>query len=212
LLKKSLNQSLVLLPNFSRYLATRIAYNFQDQNLLIKTGNLLFLSESRFRVLLRIIVSAGVGLLGGLASTLPYGILLLLATYDLSDSCIYRCDKYFEHLPKNDVPVKVYTEKVESRGQLIITNSEEPVEIYIPDVSKPLIKKTEASVETCKTDSQVRTNKKYKKLKKPAKMVKFSEFRKTDPVLSKFNDQNLEEPYIPQQNCKISEAIREDLD
>lgn len=50
----------------------------------------------------------------------------------------------------------------------------------------------------------MKTTKTYTKDPKKAKQVNFSDFRKTDPVLSSFKD--LEEPYIPQKICPIDDV------
>ena len=43
----------------------------------------------------------------------------------------------------------------------------------------------------------------YKRSRKKARTVKFSEFKKTDPVLSQFKD--LPEPDVPQKSCRIND-------
>ena len=44
----------------------------------------------------------------------------------------------------------------------------------------------------------------FKRSKRKAKLVKFSDFRKTDPVLAKYTI--LEPEYVPQEQCKLTQA------
>ena len=48
------------------------------------------------------------------------------------------------------------------------------------------------------TKGELESNQRYKRDRCQPKEVKFIDFQKSDPVLSRFRDQNLEEPYIHQ--------------
>ena len=108
--------------------------------------------------------------------------------------CGYTCDGYFEHLPKDQL-VKVFAEK--PTGQAVITGNDgaRSVEIYVP--SKTSDKLTDSCSEG------VKITKIYEKSRKKAREVKFSDFRKTDAILSAFTD--LEEPYVPQKVCPVND-------
>ena len=78
----------------------------------------------------------------------------------------------------------------ENKQVAIYTPASKEVEVTLNGNAEPVVKKT------------------YKKIPKKAKQVKFSDFRKTDPELSKFNKQELVEPSIPQNKCKALEAMK----
>lgn len=195
------NQSLVLTPNMMRFLALKLIKN--DQDLVVQIGNVVLSSTSRLRLGARLAGSAVIGLITGFVSCLPYAILLMIMYFDATEHCGYRCDEYFEQLPKTS-PISI--ESPQSSGHIAITdnasNSNCPVEVYNP------VENSESKHVTVTNDGQKRvttttTTKTYKRSRKPFKQVNFSEFKNTDPVLSRFNDNNLsqDEPEIPQNRC-----------
>ena len=186
------NESLVLTPNMMRFLALKILNNSNKSSLVTKVGNIVVLSDNRVRLVNRVVGSAVIGFVTGLMTSISYGILLMLLYFDNTANSVYRCDDYFEHLPK-DQPVKVFAEK--PTGQLVIAGNDDArsVEIYVPS-------KTSDKVTTSSDEKVTRT---YEKSRKKAKVVKFSDFRKTDEVLSAFND--LEEPSVPQNGCPVND-------
>lgn len=56
---------------------------------------------------------------------------------------------------------------------------------------------------TVNANGELEETKIYNKARTKAKQVNFSDFKKTDPVLSKFD--GLEEPIVPQRFCPIDD-------
>jgi hypothetical protein len=192
--EKLKNESLVITPNMIRFLALNLLS--KDQTLIVKIGNVVVSSNNRVRLLTRFLGTAVIGFVGGLIASAPYAIFMAVVYFDQTTNCGYDCDAYFEHLPK-EVPVNIYAEQ--SAGNLIIAenNDARQVEIYIPSGEKVIY------TNICKKPvTSVTRN--YKPSRKKAKEVKFSEFQKTDPVLSQFKD--LVEPQIPQKPCLASDV------
>ena len=187
------DESLVLTPNTIRFLALRLLNT--DSSLIAKIGNVVVSSDNRVRLLTRVAASAGIGVISALLSSFAYGMLIMILCFDSTHNCGYRCDDYFEHLPK-DQSVRVFAEK--PTGQLVIAGNDDPrqVEIYIP--SKTLNEVTISST------GKAKVTKTYKKCRKKAKVVNFSDFKEKDEVLSSFD--GLEEPFVPQNVCPINDA------
>lgn len=180
------NQSLSLTPNLMRFLALKLIKN--DQTLMVKIGNILASSNHRARVLSRITVSGMIGVVGALMAPIPYCIFMVLVFFDASENCGYKCSNYFDQLPKEG-PVRVY----EETGRLFIGANDDArqMEIYVPSKDRNEV--------TTSKNGKLKTTKIYTKSRKQAKVVKFSDFKKTDPVLSSFKDL-INEPEIPQKS------------
>ena len=120
---------------------------------------------------------------------------MVLIFFEGTQNCGYNCDAHFQHLPQ-EAPVTIYAEK--SAGHLTITDNNEArqVEIYNSD-------KLPDEVSSTNTGQKI-VKKSYKPSRKKAKEVKFSEFIKTDPVLSQFKD--LPEPDVPPKSCLINDV------
>lgn len=186
-------ESLVLTPNMMRFLALNLISN--DQTLIVKIGNVLASSNNRIRLFARLIGATTIGFLGALFSTLPYAVLMMVIYFDTTENCGYKCSNYFEELPKEG-PVKIYDKK--STGHIFIGANDNARQITVHTPSKVA---NEVSVSS---DGSVTTTKQhFNKVRPKAKEVTFSNFRKTDPVLSRFSD--LEEPDVPQKSCPISD-------
>ena len=187
------NESLVVTPNMIRFLALKLIKN--DQTLIVKVGNIIASSNNRARLFSRVAGSAIIGFVGALVTTVPYCILMLLLYFNATENCGYKCSDYFEQLPKEG-PAQIYGE--ESTGHLIIGGNDDArqVEIYIPSKAKDQV--------TVSSNRELKITKTYRKTRKKAKFVKFSDFKQTDPVLSRLND--LEEPEVPQKNCPIQDV------
>lgn len=186
--EKLKNESLVITPNLIRFFALRLV-NSQPST-LVRIGNLVSSTDNQVRLLFRVGGSLVAGAVASLAATLPYGILFLLIFFMESEYSGYKGDKYFETI-SNTEPITLLTEN--KRGNLVITGNNRQVQIYVPS-------KTKAQIERLK-NSQKLVSKKYIRLPRKAKQVKLEDFRKNDPVLSKFAD--LPEPYVPQQVCGL---------
>lgn len=187
------DESLVLTPNMIRFLALNLLDS--DSGLIAKIGNVVVSSENRFRLMTRTAGSVGIGIITALLSSFVCGVLIMVLLFDNTHNCGYKCDDYFEHLPK-DHSSKIFAEK--PTGQVLIAGNDDArqVEIYIP--SQP------ANEVTISSTGEAKVTKTYKKSRKKAKVVNFSEFKKKSDVLSSFDD--LEEPYVPQSVCPINDA------
>ena len=97
-------------------------------------------------------------------------------------------------LPKEG-PVEMFEER--STGHLIIGSNDDArqVTIFIPSTSAP-----ETTVSS--RNNEIKQTRTYRKAIKNPKEVKFSDFKKNDPVLSKFKD--LQEPYIEQKTYPLT--------
>jgi hypothetical protein len=187
------NESLVLTPNMMRFVALKLIND--NPTLIVKIGNIVVSSNARSRLLIRAAGSAIIGFVGALTATFPYCILMLLLYFNATENCGDRCSDYFEQLPQEG-PSQTYGE--ESTGHLFIGKNDDAqqIEIYIP--SKV------ANEVTVSRNGELKTTKTYSKVRKKAKEVKFSDFKKTDPILSSFN-KDLKEPEIRQKICPIND-------
>ena len=186
------NQSVILTPNLIRFLALKLINN--DQTFMVQVGNFVASSNNRFRLLSRTFGSAIFGFMAALITTLPYGILMLLLYFDATENCNYNCSNHFEQLPIEG-PAKIYGEK--STGHLFIGGNDDArqIEIYTPSKA--------ADEVTVSSDGESKRTKTYTKVRKKVKEVKFSDFKKIDPVLSSFQD--LQEPEVPQRVCPVND-------
>ena len=189
------NESLILSPNMLRFLALKLINN--DQTLIVKIGNIIVSSNNRTRILARVSGSAIIGFVGALFSIFPYAVLMMVIYFNTTENCGYKCSDYFETLPKEG-HVELY--KKESTGHVFIAGNDDAkqIEIYTPSKSADKVTVTGRGNEIVKKTTT------YNKVRKKAKQVNFSDFKKTDPVLSSFKD--LEEPKIPQKNCPINDV------
>lgn len=193
------NESLILSPNLIRFLVLNLIRTDPDQTLMGKIGNILISSKNRIRLFVRMMGTAAFGSLGALFSTLPYTALMMIIYFDTTENCGYNCSDYFEQLPKEG-PVNIYEEK--STGHIFINTNDDARQIAVSIPSKA---SNEVAV---RSDGSLKTTKQsYNKVRLKAKQVRFSDFKKTDPVLSSFSD--LEEPDVPQKSCPISDDIHD---
>jgi hypothetical protein len=189
--KKLKNESLTITPNMIRFLALKLIT--KDQTLLVKIGNVVLSSNNRVRLLTRLAGTATIAILGALFSLFPYAVLMAIMYFDGTQNCGYNCNAHFEHLPK-EVPVKIYSKQLAGHVIIAENNDARQVEIYIPA-------KLPDEVVHIKTGQKI-VKKSYELSRKKAQQVKFSEFKKTDPVLSQFK--NILEPDVPQKSCPIN--------
>lgn len=187
-------ESLILTPNMMRFLALTLINN--DQTLIVKLGNIIASSNNRIRLFARLMGATAIGFLGALFSTLTYAVLMMVIYFDTTENCGYNYSDYFEQLPKEG-PVNICDEK--STGHVFIGANDDAQQIAIHTPSKAATEVTVSSDGSLKTTKQG-----YKKVRSKAKQVNFSDFKKTDPVLSSFP--NLEEPHVPQKGCPISDV------
>ncbi len=179
-----------------RFLALKLIK--YDRPLLSKIGSIVFSSNNRIRMATRSVGSATIALVNAffrLYSAVPYGILIMVLFFGLTENCGFPCHDYFKELPVNE-PIQIFAKK--STGNLIIVGNDhaQQVEIYVPS-------KAADEVAVCK-NGEIKKTTSYVKVRKKAKQVKFSDFKRTDPVLSRFKD--IEEPDILQKRCLLNEA------
>ena len=192
-------ESLILTPNMMRFLALKL-FN-SDQTLIIKFGNIISYPDNPIRLLIRLGGTFIIGITASLTLSISYGLLLMFIYYDNTENCAYSCSKYFEQLSPEG-PIHIYDKK--STGHVVIGSNDDArqIAIYTPS--------TDATEVVISSNGSLKTTKQsYKQVRTKAKQVNFSDFRKTDPVLSSFSD--LDEPQIPQKNCQINE-IHEIID
>ena len=196
--EKIKNESLVITPNLIRFFALTLLN--KKESLIVKIGNVVGSSENRARFLTRVIGASLTGIFAAASTLVPYAVLVTLFIFIETENCGYNCDDYFQKLPTND-PVEVCVER--PNGNLVLTgitgnDDARQVEVYIPSESVKEI--PEINPENIKEKI---VKKIYRRTRKKAKEVKFSEFRKTDPILSQF--ENLEEPIVPQRSCPFTD-------
>jgi hypothetical protein len=189
--------SLALTPNLMRFLALKLIKN--DQTLIIQIGNIIASSNHRARLLSRITVASMIGLFGALMAPIPYCVFMVLLFFDASENCGYKCSNYFDQLPKEG-PVRVYEET--NRLFIGANDNARQIEIYVPS-------KAINEVTTSK-NGELKITKTYTKSRKQAKVVKFSDFKKTDPVLSSFKHL-INKPEIPQKICTFEKDRVHDI-
>ena len=159
-----------------------------DQTLIVKIGNILASSNNRIRLFARMMGATPIGFVGALFSMLPYAVLMMVIYFDITENRGYNCSNYFEQLPKEG-PINIYEEK--STGHIFIGANDDARQIAIYNPSKA------ANEVAVSSDGSLKTTKQsYNKVRPKAKQVSFSDFKKTDPVLSSFSD--LEEPDVTQ--------------
>jgi len=199
--EKIKQESLVLTPNLIRFFALKLID--EDQTLIVKIGNLVVSSSNRARLITRTIASIVIASVAAISSLTSYGVLMAVIFFIETENCGYNCDTHFQKLPRNE-PIEIYEER--PNGHLVIAGNDDArqVEIYIPSQSANEV------IETNKQAGEKVVTKSYRPARKKAKQVKFSEFRKTDPILSQF--ESLEEPYVPNKSCSIKDGIDTGID
>jgi hypothetical protein len=199
-----MQHSYIISNRFARFLAIRLANH--KGGLLLTTQNLLFFTENYARFGARVLFSAGAGIIVALTNTLltsfPYVVLMMVAAFDATANCGVRCENHFRELTPNQEPIEILVEREENN--LVIASNNDEVEIFTPEPEQTNILKRESN--------SPRRERSYKSTGRRAKLVKFSEWRKTDPELQAFADKfdkSEEAPYVPNRKCALQKA--EDL-
>ena len=189
---KTKNESLILTPNMIRFLVLK--YLNTDQTLIVKMGNFIVSSNNQARLIARVSGSAIMGFVTGLLAAFSYGIFMTVIFFNLTENCSYRCSDFFEQLPKEG-PIQIVENQ--STGNLVIGGNDDAkqVQFYTPTSATNKV--------TVNANGELEETKIYNKARTKAKQVNFSDFKKTDPVLSKFD--GLEEPIVPQRFCPIDD-------
>lgn len=182
-------ESLVLTPNMIRLLATNLINS--DQTFITKVGNYIASSDNRVRINARVIGGAILGLGAALTNMFPYFVVMAMLYFSETENMGYTCSDYFDSLPQDNPVVKVLGDT--PNGHLVIMKNEPNRDLEFYTLAP---KTTRQIATTYNGESAIRQEHQFKRSRKKAKQVNFSDFRKTDPVLSKYD--NIKEPYIPQ--------------
>jgi len=142
----------------------------------------------------RVIESSLIRFFGDLLATLPYAILAAIVFFDSTQNCGHRCFQYFKQLPVEE-PIQVHGQG--STGHIVIVENDDARKIKFYTLSKVQDKIIISG------NTGLKSTKTYTKIRTKAKQVRFSDFKKTDPVLSSF--EKLEEPKVPQKYCSIND-------
>lgn len=189
---KITKESLVLTPNLIRLLATQLIKT-SDQGFITRLGNYVFLSDNRSKLNIRLIGASALGIIGSALNLVPFFILLIIVYLSETGNTGYPCENYFDSLPQDNPVVKVLGDS--PSGNLIIMENDpnRAIEIYSlkPKTTTEIISSENNKQTVTKTQKST-----YKLSRKKAKQINFSDFRKTDPILSKYK--NLDEPHVPQ--------------
>ena len=194
---KMANQSLVISTNLMRFIALKM---LKPEESIWEVGiNNIVLTDNRNRLIVRVLASIAVGLANLAIGSLFYGLLGIFMAWDGTEYCGMNCDRYFEQLPKPSEHItRVYSRQ--PNGNLIISGNDESrqVEIVVPSTMHQIIEGNSQDVAK-RPRSRVK-----------AKRVDFSDIVKNDPVLGAFDQ--LEEPDVPQRECKFKEYINKAVD
>ena len=191
--RKIEKDSLVITPNMIRFLALKLIN--EDQSLIVKIGNIVFSASNRIRLMTRIVGTSVIAFMGAIFMNLPFAILMVMVYFDQTQYCGYNCDAHFQHVSEKEA-INIYAE--EPAGHLAISGNDEARQVAIYNPTKAADKIIDVTAERRTVEKE------YQRSRKKAKEVKFSEFRKTDPVLSQFQD--LPEPEVPQKVCKLNDV------
>lgn len=185
------HESIRMTPNLFRVIA-KVEYN-RNPSILLKAGNLLVSTNNQSVLKARIVTTFAVAVFAKLTALVGYSILILLLVFQ--ETSYVPCDRYFEKLPTDSKTIDVIVEK-DTRSLLITGNDDaRQVEIYVPE--REIVESTRGTVKT-----YIR---KYKRSPKKVREVKFSDFRKNDPVLSKFDQDRgeIDEPLVPEKQDRF---------
>jgi hypothetical protein len=110
------------------------------------------------------------------------------------------CERYFEQLPKTTEQVIDVIAEDANEEMLVITASEsEKVKVFTSEKDLIKVKDEESYIN------------RFKPSNKRAKRVNFSDFKRTDPVLSQFPNEALEEFEVPERKY-VQDILAEIID
>lgn len=198
-------ESVVLTPNMVRFLALHLSN--KKTPILLQFGNLVATTDNQVRLLTRVVGGLLLGALGVAVESLGYAIFAMIIYLNLTADCgFYNCDNYFQEIPstpgteisivgeqmRQQRPLIIHAEKLEGNLAIAGNDQAKQLELYVPSEKQ--------------TFSSHRA---YQRAKKQPKLVRFSDFKNSDPVLSSFK--NLEEPDVPKK-CTVREMVRDVID
>lgn len=172
------NDVLIISQNLIRLFA-RVSYN-SDPSLLVKIGQLIVSTPNKSLFVYRTVSAMIVGVMAQLTGLMGYGVLFLAILFN--ETSYVPCNKYFEELPASSKIIDVVAER-DTDKVLIISDNTREVAVYVPNphASSAKIIKDEIT-NTYKREQTL------KKVRKKTKLVKFEDFKRRDPVLSRFGD------------------------
>ena len=184
-----LNQSLVISPNFIKFLARHFIR--EDRLVVGRVSNIIIGLQNAPRFFFRVVGSILAGMAAASTASVTLGIFAIINMYMLTTP-IPGCPKHFKEISSNSNSDEIEIFVANDRNNLIVSSEADKVVLYNPIVNtrKEKIIPKESGVK------EIQIRQRYQKSKRPAKQVKFSDFKKTDPVLSKFD--TLDEPEIKQ--------------
>ena len=164
--------------------------------LIARLGTTLLASNAPSLLFFRVRMSIILGVLtGGIArftkmtkSTIISIIICLVVMFEMSSEYGYGCKKYLQELPTHEILVP------SDRNNLIISDEPRKIGIFVPLTESKMIMDTINSPKINSNKKEKVVQQKFVKSRKKAKMVKLYDFRRKDPVLSKY----LDEPQVPQ--------------
>ena len=185
------NKSIIISGNLFRLFALEIRRKNRYQPLIVRLGKTLVASSTRNLLFLKL--KMGI-LFGGITGTISWlGNLTISTIISLSIymwilfemSSQYNCDRYFKELPAHEIMV------ASDRNNLIISDEPTKISLFVP------VPKSQKIMDTLDSDVKF-VGQNYRKSRKKAKVVKFRDFQRTDPILSRIR--NLDEPEVPPKN------------
>ena len=175
-LRLNVQENIILTPNLIRLITK--AFIRKDRPSVVNVSNLLFVANNTRKVLTRVIGAILAGLAGAIMGGLYYGVVLVSLTYLFTPNDI-NCEQYLKEISSDAIHKEIPIFTTKDEDHCISSSMPEKVQIYIPEGKKVVV--TDPKLET----KEIRQT--YKKSPKPAKQVNFSDFKRNDPILSKFN-------------------------
>lgn len=207
------NGFLVITPNLIRFIAS--VKLKKSENTWIQVGKLLVRPESRERLSLRLGITAitvAVNVFIGRALDLTVELArIMVMVYFITADCWVDCDAHFQKLTLSpDNIVRVYNESPRTPILAIAGNDvARQIQIYVPseqevgnvcNIPEQHFEFMPSKSANNKCDiKEKEVIRKYKPIRKKARMVKFSDFRQNDPVLKAFKGEK--EPYSEPNDC-----------
>lgn len=185
-------ESIRMTPNLLRLIA-KVEYE-RNPSTLVTMGNLIVSTSNKSVLKARLVTTFAAAVFAQMTALVGYTLLVLIIFFQ--QTSYVPCEQYFEKLPQTDAKtIDLVVEK--DTGSLVIAGNDDArqVEIYVPEPD--VVEST-----TDKVKTYTRT---YKRSKKKVREVKFSDFRKNDPVLSKFDEDHseIDEPLVPERRDKF---------
>ena len=179
---KMKNHNLIISSNMLRLISLNILSKNQDQLVIMRIGKAILLSTNKFITAIKFLEVVLIEYDKIMVATLPYVIFATLVYFNIFEIYLYNCQSYFEELEQSR-KIQIFSEK--PYGNVVIIDNPKSVEFYV------LSKKTLLKIANVPSGKKVEVTKSYTKVRKKAKMVEFSSFKKTDSVLKALSEEPL---------------------